>query len=51
MQTHRVSRVNTLVIGAETRPGYYVIRYKVNMEDVAATINTPRILIITAFGY
>lgn len=51
MQTHRVSRVNTFIIGAETRPGYYVIRYEVNMKDVAGTINTPRILIITAFGY
>ena len=51
MQTHGVSRVNTFIIGPETRLGYYVIRYEVKMEDVAGAINTPRILIITAFGY
>lgn len=51
MQAHRESRMNLFVIGGETRAGNYEIRYKVNMEDVAATVNTPRILIVTAFGY
>ena len=51
MQTHGVSRVNTFIIGAETSLGYYDVRHEVNMENVAGTINTPRILIITAFGY
>ena len=51
MQTHRVSCVNTFIVGAETGLGYYDIRYEVNMKDVAGTVNTPRILIITTFGY
>lgn len=51
IQAHWVSRVDPFVIGRETRFSIYVIRYKVNVEDVAATVNTPRILIGTAFGY
>ena len=44
-----VTHMDPFVRGAETRMGNWHICYKANNDDVAAAVNTPRILISAAF--
>ena len=43
--------IGCFVVGEETRVGNWPISYKADVECVAVTVDAPRIVIITTFGY